>query len=68
LVQATLNIILNSNFQEILVEVDAQVAEKERENRKVEIYNKLDAKSFTNFRGQKKFKKSDILSANRKYR
>jgi A-kinase anchor protein 18 len=55
-------------LQEILVEVDAQVAEKEKEDRKLEIYNRIDAKSFTNFRGQKKFKKSDILSANRRLR
>jgi len=48
--------------------VDAQVAEKEKEDRKLEIYNRIDAKSFTNFRGQKKFKKSDILSANRRLR
>ncbi|CAB3359590.1 Hypothetical predicted protein [Cloeon dipterum] len=52
--------------KEILVEVDAQVAEKEKEDRKLEIYNRIDAKSFTSYRGNKKFKKSDILSANRK--
>ena len=54
-------------FQEILVEVDAQVAEKEKEDRKLEIYNKVEAKSFTVHRGNK-FKKSDILSDNRKLR
>ncbi|XP_046403403.1 A-kinase anchor protein 13 isoform X4 [Ischnura elegans] len=53
--------------KEILVEVDAQVAEKEKEDRKIEIYNRIDAKSFTIHRGMK-FKKSDILSANRKLR
>ncbi|XP_059486689.1 rho guanine nucleotide exchange factor 18-like isoform X3 [Neocloeon triangulifer] len=52
--------------KEILVEVDAQVAEKEKEDRKLEIYNRIDAKSFTTYRGSQKFKKSDILSANRK--
>ena len=51
--------------KEILVEVNAQVAEKEKEDRKLEIYNRIDAKSFTVRRGIK-FKKSDILSDNRK--
>ncbi|XP_075216906.1 rho guanine nucleotide exchange factor 18 cysts [Lycorma delicatula] len=53
--------------KEILVEVDAQVAEKEKEDRKLEIYNRIEAKSFTVHRGLK-FKKSDILSDNRKLR
>ncbi|XP_049832574.1 rho guanine nucleotide exchange factor 18 isoform X3 [Schistocerca gregaria] len=53
--------------KEILVEVDAQVAEKEKEDRKLEIYNKIEAKSFTIYRGNK-FKKSDILLENRKLR
>ncbi|KAK6643517.1 hypothetical protein RUM43_005027 [Polyplax serrata] len=54
-----------SLVKEILVEVNAQVAEKEKEDRKLEIYNRIDAKSFTVRRGIK-FKKSDILSDNRK--
>lgn len=54
-------------FQEILVEVDAQVAEKEKEDRKLEIYHRIEAKSFTTHRGAK-FKKSDILSDNRRLR
>ncbi|XP_039278315.1 A-kinase anchor protein 13 isoform X2 [Nilaparvata lugens] len=53
--------------KEILVEVDAQVAEKEKEDRKLEIYNRIEAKSFTVHRGLK-FKKSDILSNNRRLR
>jgi hypothetical protein len=53
--------------QEILVEVDMQVAEKEKEDRKLEIYNRIEAKSFTVHRGHK-FKKSDILSKNRRLR
>ncbi|KAJ1530366.1 hypothetical protein ONE63_005276 [Megalurothrips usitatus] len=53
--------------KEILVEVDAQVAEKEKEDRKLEIYNRIDAKSFTYHRGHK-FKKSDILADSRKLR
>ncbi|KAE8742151.1 hypothetical protein FOCC_FOCC012291 [Frankliniella occidentalis] len=53
--------------KEILVEVDAQVAEKEKEDRKLEIYHKIDPKSFTLHRGHK-FKKSDILADNRKLR
>ncbi|XP_024082157.1 rho guanine nucleotide exchange factor 18 isoform X3 [Cimex lectularius] len=56
-----------SLIKEILVEVDAQVAEKEKEVRKLEIYNRVEAKSFTTHRGHK-FKKSDIMSANRKLR
>lgn len=50
--------------KEILVEVDSQVAEKEKEDRKLEIYNRIDAKSYTVHRGHK-FKKSDILQGNR---
>lgn len=53
--------------KEILVEVDAQVAEKEKEDRKLEIYNRIDAKSYTVHRGHK-FKKSDILQGNRSLR
>nr|XP_018898804.1 PREDICTED: rho guanine nucleotide exchange factor 18 isoform X3 [Bemisia tabaci] len=53
--------------KEILVEVDEKVAEKEKEDRKLEIYNKIDVKSFTMYRGLK-FRKSDILSDNRKLR
>ncbi|XP_025202662.1 rho guanine nucleotide exchange factor 18 isoform X3 [Melanaphis sacchari] len=53
--------------KEILVEVDSQVAEKEKEDRKLEIYNRMEAKSYTNFRGRK-FKKSDLLSENRRLR
>jgi hypothetical protein len=53
--------------QDILVEVDTQVAEKEKEDRKLEIYNRIEAKSFTVHRGHK-FKKSDILSKNRRLR
>jgi A-kinase anchor protein 13 len=49
------------------VEVDTQVAEKEKEDRKLEIYNRIEAKSFTVYRGVK-FKKSDILSKNRRLR
>jgi hypothetical protein len=53
--------------QDILVEVDTQVAEKEKEDRKLEMYNRIEAKSFTVHRGHK-FKKSDILSKNRRLR
>ncbi|XP_066155730.1 rho guanine nucleotide exchange factor 18 isoform X2 [Euwallacea fornicatus] len=48
----------------ILVEVNSQVAEKEKEDRKLDIYHRIDAKSFTVHRGHK-FKKSDILQGNR---
>lgn len=54
-------------IQNILVEVNSRVAEKEREDRKLEIYNKIDAKSYTMYR-KNKFKKSDILLNNRKLR
>ncbi|KAG7206339.1 hypothetical protein KM043_003710 [Ampulex compressa] len=50
--------------KEILADVDACVADKEREDRKLEIYNKIDAKSFATYRGAK-FKKSDIMAFNR---
>ncbi|KAJ8962807.1 hypothetical protein NQ318_001207 [Aromia moschata] len=56
-----------SLIKEVLVEVDAQVAEKEKEDRKLEIYNRIDAKSYTVHRGHK-FKKSDILQGNRSLR
>ncbi|XP_017892882.1 rho guanine nucleotide exchange factor 2 isoform X2 [Ceratina calcarata] len=50
--------------KEILADVDACVADKEREDRKLEIYHKIDAKSFATYRGVK-FKKSDIMAFNR---
>ncbi|XP_078049020.1 rho guanine nucleotide exchange factor 18 cysts isoform X2 [Augochlora pura] len=53
-----------SLVKEILADVDACVADKEREDRKLEIYNKIDAKSFATYRGVK-FKKSDIMAFNR---
>lgn len=65
--QGLLNSLISCLFQDILVEVDSQVAEKEKEDRKLEIYNRMEAKSFTNFRGRK-FKKSDLLSENRRLR
>ena len=49
----------------ILVDVNGQVAEKERGQRLLEIYNRMDARSHVSHEG-KKFKKSDILSENRK--
>lgn len=45
--------------------MNAQVAEKERKLRLIEIYNKIDAKSATTYRN-KKFKKSDLLSSTRR--
>ncbi|KAF5307544.1 hypothetical protein FQR65_LT06900 [Abscondita terminalis] len=56
-----------SLVKEILIEVDSQVAEKEKEDRKLEIYHRIDAKSYTVHRGYK-FKKSDILQGNRSLR
>ncbi|KAK3866712.1 hypothetical protein Pcinc_027774 [Petrolisthes cinctipes] len=51
--------------KEILVNINAQVAEKEREIRLLEIYHKIDAKSSAVFNDQK-FKKSDFFSRSRK--
>lgn len=51
--------------KEILVDVDAQVADKEKEDRRLEIFKRIDAKSYALFKKQK-FKKSDIISSNRK--
>ncbi|KAK2718344.1 hypothetical protein QYM36_005602 [Artemia franciscana] len=52
-------------IKDIIIDVNAQVAEKEREERLLDIYNKIDAKSATAYKGTK-FKKSDLLSGNRK--
>ncbi|XP_064103577.1 rho guanine nucleotide exchange factor 18-like isoform X9 [Macrobrachium nipponense] len=48
--------------KEILVNINAQVAEKDREQRLLEVYHKIDAKSSAVYREQK-FKKSDLLSS-----
>jgi A-kinase anchor protein 13 len=49
----------------ILIDVNGQVAEKERGQRLMEIYSKLDAKSYIQV-DARKFKKSDFLMENRK--
>ncbi|XP_055686266.1 rho guanine nucleotide exchange factor 18 isoform X2 [Lutzomyia longipalpis] len=54
-----------SLVKEILVDVDARVAEKEREERQLSIFKKIEAKSYAIYKDEK-FKKSDIISANRK--
>lgn len=51
--------------KEILIEVDARVAEKEKEDRQLEIFKRIDAKSCAIYK-KEKFKKSDIISCNRK--
>lgn len=51
--------------REILRDVDARVAEKEKEDRQLEIFKKIDAKSYAVYK-KEKFKKSDIISCNRK--
>lgn len=51
--------------KEILVDVDARVADKEKEDRQLEIFKRIDAKSYALFK-KNKFKKSDIISSNRK--
>uniref|UniRef100_A0A0A9VU05 A-kinase anchor protein 13 n=1 Tax=Lygus hesperus TaxID=30085 RepID=A0A0A9VU05_LYGHE len=50
--------------KEVLVDVNSQVADNEKEDRKFEIHDRIDAKSFTIYRGRK-FKKSDLLARNR---
>lgn len=54
-------------IKQIINKVDAQVAVQEKEIRLLEIYNKIDAKSTAIYKN-KKFKKSDLLSNNRKLR
>uniref|UniRef100_A0A182XZB4 Uncharacterized protein n=1 Tax=Anopheles stephensi TaxID=30069 RepID=A0A182XZB4_ANOST len=54
-----------SLVKEILVDVDARVADKEKEDRQLEIFKRIDAKSCAIFK-KDKFKKSDIISCNRK--
>ncbi|XP_074605526.1 rho guanine nucleotide exchange factor 18 cysts isoform X3 [Brevipalpus obovatus] len=54
-------------IREIINRVDAQVAEKEKEIRLLQIYNRIDAKSTAMFK-KEKFRKSDLLSNNRKLR
>uniref|UniRef100_A0A336K2W3 CSON008438 protein n=1 Tax=Culicoides sonorensis TaxID=179676 RepID=A0A336K2W3_CULSO len=54
-----------SLVKEILVEVDARVADKEKEDRQLEIFKRIDAKSYAVYK-KEKFKKSDIISCNRK--
>ncbi|XP_058124282.1 rho guanine nucleotide exchange factor 18 isoform X2 [Anopheles coustani] len=56
-----------SLVKEILVDVDARVADKEKEDRQLEIFKRIDAKSCAIFK-KDKFKKSDIISCNRKLR
>ena len=45
--------------------VNSQVAEKERDARLLEVYNRIDAKSSTTYLS-KKFKKADLLLGKRK--
>ena len=43
----------------ILVDVDARVAEKEKQDRQLEIFKSIDVKSFALYKN-KQFRKSDI--------
>ncbi|XP_035217532.1 rho guanine nucleotide exchange factor 18-like isoform X4 [Stegodyphus dumicola] len=54
-------------LKDIISSVDVQVAEKEKELKLLEIYNRMDSKATIIYRG-KKFKKSDLLACNRKLR
>ncbi|XP_035225272.1 A-kinase anchor protein 13-like isoform X2 [Stegodyphus dumicola] len=56
-----------AKIKDIVLQVNSAVAEKEKEERLLEIYNRIDAKS-TAFFKRKKFKKSDLLSDCRKLR
>lgn len=51
--------------KKILVEVNARVAEKEKEDRHLDIFKRIDAKSTVMYK-REKFKKSDIIGSNRK--
>lgn len=65
--------------KEILVDVDSRVADKDKEDRQLEIFKRIDAKSHAILKlidersdakeikiKEIKFKKSDIISSNRK--
>lgn len=65
--------------REILIDVDSRVADKDKEDRQLEIFKRIDAKSHAILKlidersdykeikiKEMKFKKSDIISANRK--
>ncbi|XP_028969139.1 rho guanine nucleotide exchange factor 18 [Galendromus occidentalis] len=54
-------------IKDVINGVNAQVAEAERDARLLEIYHKIDAKSSAYLKDHK-FKKSDLLSSNRKLR
>ena len=54
-----------SLVKSILVDVNEQVAEKDRAQKLLEIYNKMDARSYVTHEG-KKFKKGDIMMEDRK--
>lgn len=64
---AELELLRQANLfvKEILRDVNARVAEKERKGRLFEIYNRVDPKSTLMYNGRK-FKKSDILLADRR--
>ncbi|GAB0089904.1 rho guanine nucleotide exchange factor 18 [Sergentomyia squamirostris] len=51
--------------KDILNYANARVADKEKEERQLAIFKKIDAKSYTMYKDEK-FKKSDIISCNRK--
>ncbi|GFS64463.1 rho guanine nucleotide exchange factor 28 [Trichonephila inaurata madagascariensis] len=64
--QETLETIMG-HLKNIISSVDVQVADKEKEIRLLEIFNRMDAKTTLFYRG-KKFKKTDLLACNRKLR
>lgn len=64
----------NLLVKEILVDVDSRVADRDKDDRLLEIFQRIDAKSHAILKSidekseskETKFKKSDIMSANRK--
>lgn len=55
----------NILIKEILIDVNSQVAEKENDDRHLDIFKRIDAKSSILYKNEK-FKKSDIMGVNRK--
>lgn len=51
--------------RDILVDVDSQMAQKENDDRHLDIFKRIEAKSATVYRGEK-IKKSDIIRFGRK--
>lgn len=55
----------NEMVKQILENVNGRVAEKQKEDRHLDIFKRIDAKSTTTYK-KDKFRKSDIIGSNRK--